>query len=357
MAEIESPYCPECDEAFQFPDPPAIDRRNFLRAAGGSAAVVALGAAGLSRAADSPAVQEKTKKSRPAEELVKELYSNLTDEQKKTVLFPYDEGQTKTNRATRLGMYNAAIKNIHIEKAYTKAQQELIEKIVKAMSSGDEGYRQISRAGTWDASKTFGHCGALFFGEPTEGNKYAFVFSGHHMTIRCDGDFADGNAFGGPIYYGHTPNGYSRGNVFNYQTRSVKSVYEALDEKQRKKATLAKTSGEQYPSIKFHPKAEDRPGLPIADLSKDQQGLVEKVMSAVLSAYRKEDVEEVMAIIKKTGGMEKIQLAFYLENAERSKISEKEPWTFWRLEGPGFVWNYRVLPHVHTYVNISSNLA
>ena len=30
---------------------------------------------------------------------------------------------------------------------------------------------------------------------------------------------------------------------------------------------------------------------------------------------------------------------------------------FWRLEGPGFVWNYRVLPHVHTYVNISSKLA
>ena len=27
-------------------------------------------------------------------------------------------------------------------------------------------------------------------------------------------------------------------------------------------------------------------------------------------------------------------------------------WRFWRLEGPGFVWNYRVLPHVHTFVNI-----
>ena len=26
---------------------------------------------------------------------------------------------------------------------------------------------------------------------------------------------------------------------------------------------------------------------------------------------------------------------------------------FWRLEGPGFVWNFRVLPHVHTFVNIA----
>ena len=33
-----------------------------------------------------------------------------------------------------------------------------------------------------------------------------------------------------------------------------------------------------------------------------------------------------------------------------------ERWHFWRLEGPGFVWNYRVLPHVHCYVNISSKI-
>ena len=34
--------------------------------------------------------------------------------------------------------------------------------------------------------------------------------------------------------------------------------------------------------------------------------------------------------------------------------TDNQRWHFWRLEGPGFVWNYRVLPHVHTYVNISS---
>jgi hypothetical protein len=38
-------------------------------------------------------------------------------------------------------------------------------------------------------------------------------------------------------------------------------------------------------------------------------------------------------------------------------VDDKEPWHFWRLEGPGFVWNYRVLEHVHTYVNISSKLS
>src|SRR5207249_1041418 len=110
-------------------------------------------------------------------------------------------------------------------------------------------------------------------------------------------------------------------------------------------------------SVQFKAKAEDRPGLPIEDLSKDQRSLVEEVMRSVLKPYRKEDVDEVMAVIKKNGGMEKIKLAFYAENYEGSKTSKEQPWSFWRLEGPGFVWNYRVLPHVHTYVNISSKLS
>jgi hypothetical protein len=38
-------------------------------------------------------------------------------------------------------------------------------------------------------------------------------------------------------------------------------------------------------------------------------------------------------------------------------MNDNMRWHFWRLEGPGFVWNYRVLPHVHTYVNISSRIA
>jgi hypothetical protein len=75
-------------------------------------------------------------------------------------------------------------------------------------------------------------------------------------------------------------------------------------------------------------------------------------MREILSPYRKEDVDEVMAIIKESGGMEKIHLAFYKDG----KMTDQQPWHFWRLEGPGFVWNYRVLPHVHTFVNISAKV-
>jgi hypothetical protein len=357
MAEIESPFCPECDDAFDFPAPPPVDRRSFLGLLGGAAAAVALGSSSPRVFADETKTE---KKKRPAEEMVKELFSGLNDDQKKKVLKPFNE-KGPYNRPLRLGMFNEAIGKVRIASVYTKAQQELIEKIVKAMSSGDDGYRLISRMGKWDGSKSLDGCGATFFGDPVADKESGFVFAGHHLTIRCDGNFTDGIAWAGPVYYGHSPNGWSRGNCFNYQTRSVVELYKALDGKQQEKATQPERKRsiprEQYPSVVFKAKDEDRPGLPIQELSKDQRALVEKVMRTILNPYRQEDVDEVMTIIKKNGGMEKIKLAFYTETHEGAKTSKEQPWSFWRLDGPGFVWNYRCLPHVHTYVNISSQLS
>jgi hypothetical protein len=348
MSDNEKPVCPECAGEMDLPEV-EVDRRNFIRVVGGTSAALALG--GVAGTAPVQGAAMPARKPKPAEELVKELHSTLNDRQKKRVVLDWDDGKER-GRPTRLGMYNNAIKNIRIGGVYTKPQQELIVRILKSISSGDDGYRRISRGGTWDMSRSLGNCGALIFGDPTGKNKYSWVFSGHHLTVRCDGNSEEGAAFGGPMYYGHSPNGYSRSNLFNYQTRSVLSVYKALSEKQRETAVVKGSPGEMHPSVRFKKRAAERPGILYKDLTADQQKLVEKVMRDVLSPYRKEDVDEVFDIIKKNGGMEKIKLAFYPDR----RMDDDEPWHFWRLEGPGFVWNYRVLPHVHTYVNISSKI-
>ena len=248
----------------------------------------------------------------------------------------------------RLGMYNAPINDNTIGELYTKGQQELLERIIRAMVSGDDGYRAISRNGTWDASKAFTNCGAHFFGEPKDGEKYAWVFTGHHMTLRADGDFMDGAAWGGPMYYGHSPNGYAKNNVFNFQTQSVLEVAKALDGKQMKQAVVEGSPGEQAGSVKLRAKDQPMPGIAGSELSKDQKALVEKVMRDLIAPYRKEDGDEVMKIVQDRGGLDKLHLAFYRDK----DAAENERWHFWRIEGPGFVWNYRVLPHVHCFVNI-----
>ena len=97
-----------------------------------------------------------------------------------------------------MGIHNTPALGRKIDSVYTKGQQELIERILKSLVSGDDGYRCISRAGTWDQGGGMKTCGCLFFGEPGPGKKYAWLFSGHHMTLRSDGDFRDGAAWGGP---------------------------------------------------------------------------------------------------------------------------------------------------------------
>jgi hypothetical protein len=345
MSENREPTCPECD---------AIDRREFVRylGAGALAAASVPLVAGKTRAAGELAPMPRLfTPNYAAENLVKELYAGMSDEQKKQVCRKFDDTARRSVNPNRF-------LDVPLGKVFTKTQQELIDRIVQAIGAGDDlAYRQLSRGGTWDASKSFDNCGTNIFGEPGNG-KFAFLFTGHHLTIRCDGDSEEGAAFGGPIYYGHSPNGYNPNNVFSYQTREVMKLYDALDEKQKQKGQAQlgdHKKAEGAPSIQL-PKAEPMVGIAYADLSNDQKELVAKVMRNLLSPFRKEDGDEVMAIIKESGGMEKIHLAFYAEDYENTKVNERQPWSFWRLIGPGFIWNFRVLPHVHTYVNISSRI-
>ena len=71
------------------------------------------------------------------------------------------------------------------------------------------------------------------------------------------------------------------------------------------------------------------------------------MLRTLLALFRREDVDEVLGLLKENGGFEQVHLAFYADDESAGQ------WRFWRLEGPGFVWNYRVLPHVHCFVSIA----
>lgn len=353
MFPSEQAKCPECGEVGTVEK---LDRRNFVRLVGQSAIAASSASwllGGPARSwAQEPAAATSSKV-RPGEELVRELFATMSSDQKAELVLPWNHGAEKEGAIpTRLGMYNRPIGDKNIGKHYSKAQQELIDRILRSICSDEEGYRQISRGGTWDGSESLEGCGALIFGDPAPGGQFSWVFTGHHLTVRCDGNSEEGAAFGGPMYYGHSPHGYSSENIFNYQTKRVLSVFDALNPDQRQRAIVSGSPGEQARSVRFRPRGEAKPGIAYQELSPDQRGLIEEVMRTVLSPYRREDTEEVMQIIKANGGMERIHLAFYEDKA----MKDGERWHFWRLEGPGFVWNYRVLPHVHTFVNISSKL-
>jgi hypothetical protein len=260
---------------------------------------------------------------------------------------PFNHGNANNATPTRMRMYNASLNANTIGAVYTPAQQDLNQRILRAIASDEEGYSRITRNGTFDASQSFQRCGAHIFGDPTNNQQFAWVFSGHHLTVRCDGNSEPNAGFGGPMYYGHSPDGFSQRNVWNFQTRSVLSVWDALSADQRRTATI-----QMYPnprelegSIRF--RREGYAGISIRDLSTDQRRLVESVMRNLLSPFRREDGDEVMDLVRRNGGMDRMHLGFF-----KDAQTPADRWDFWRLEGPGFVWNYRILPHVHCFVNV-----
>lgn len=337
MREDQHDECPECQrEAGLF-------RRDFLSLAGGMAAV-SLMEPSVVRAAPAPSADQKAPSA--AETKVRELFDTLTSDQKKVLCFPYDHPLRRKVSA------NWAITEPAIEKLQP-AQQDLVEQIVRGLTS-EEGYAKFEKQMA-DDHGGLGSYHIAIFGEPGA-SRFEFVLTGRHVTMRADGNADGGAAFGGPMVYGHAASGFTEkpthpGNVFWYQAKRANEVFAALDGKQRARALLGQAPHED--NIAF--KKEGYLGLPVGEMSPDQKALVHQVMGDLLSPYRKQDAEEVLAILTANGGLDKIHLAFFQkdEGGKNADLGKDKVWDIWRLEGPGFVWHFRGAPHVHTWVNIT----
>lgn len=307
------------------------DRRLFLKTA-------ALGAAAL-------AVQAGAKNE--PETLVTTFYKTLTAEQQKVICFPFDhELRSKVDN-------NWHITPMKIGQFFTPDQQAMVEEIFRKLHNPDFADRVMQHLK--DDDKGIGNYSVALFGKPGSG-KFEFVLTGRHCTARCDGDSVEGAAFGGPIFYGHQcgPDFTERpdhpGNIYWYQGQRANEVYKALDGKQRKLALLGDPRKEEKTAtIHLKPKGQ-LDGIPVASMSKDQRKLVEQVLADLLLPFRKKDVEEAMKIIKASGGVDALSMAFY----QNLDLGVDKVWDVWQLESPNMVWYFRGHPHVHTWVHIKA---
>jgi ribosomal protein S18 len=344
--EKKLPVCPDC-EAADF----GLDRRDFLKSAGVTAAAAA---AGLPLFA-SAKVQAAPSVKSAAETAVSALYETLTDDQKKDICFDWDYKDPKRGLLRTFVSNNWQItpKQIRSE-YYTKKQQQLIHDVFKGLVNPDWYAKFLKQLKDDTEGKEWGEDQSIaIFGKPG-GDKFEFVITGRHMTLRADGYSNKSVAFGGPIFYGHAASGFNEkvhhpNNIFWPQAQLANKVYEMLDDKQQKVALIAKRPKEA--AVEFHGEKGAFPGIPIAKLSDDQKKHMQKVLSALIEPFRKEDQDEALECLKKLGGLDKCSLAFY----EEGDIGNDQEWDNWRLEGPSFVWYFRGEPHVHVWVNVASD--
>ena len=183
--------------------------------------------------------------------------------------------------------------------------------------------------------------------------------TGRHMTVRCDGNTTPHFAFGGPIFYGHAGEDFNEeahhpGNVFWSQAVAANELYKMLDGEQQQ-AALVRTGMPGESRVQFR-KDTAYQGIPVGQLSADQQEHLRGVLEKLVEPYRQSDQDEAMDCLlgqKHDGktGLEACHLAYYAQE----DIGEDGVWDNWRLEGPSFVWHYRGAPHVHVWVNVADD--
>jgi hypothetical protein len=329
--KTSAPSCGCCDP---------ITRRRFLQSTAAVAALLPFGS--VVEAADRAVAPKKN-----SETLVAEFYKTLTEPQRQNICLPFGhELQVKVDN-------NWFITKSRV-KDFSKDQQDLIREIFKNLHSDEYAARVLDQV-EFDNSGSggFGGCSVALFGEPGTG-KFEFVFTGRHVTRRCDGDSVEGAAFGGPIFYGHQAGDNDEekpnhpGNAYWYQAQRANELFNALDGKQRETALCEHGRLERKTeTVKLTGKKTGLDGIRVGDMTRDQKELVRKVMADVLAPFRKADAAESMKLIEKNG-FENLHMAFY----KNQDLGGDGVWDVWQIEGPAMVWFFRGEPHVHTWVHV-----
>ena len=262
----------------------AVDRRAFMASVAGASALATLTGRPLSAglfAAPSP--------TSAAETAVTEFYRGLNAAQRQAICLPLEhELRRKVNA------------NWHVTKptlgdgSFSKSQIDLVRRILRGATS-DDGFARLEKQMDYD-SGGLGEYSVAIFGEPGGTGKFEFEITGRHLTLRADGNTIDHAAFGGPIVYGHGEED-AKQNLFYYQTLQANEVFSSLSAEQSAKALLTGAAPTEN-AVQLQGTAGQFPGISVATLSADQQALVSKTLEVLLAPYRKEDIQEVMQVLK-----------------------------------------------------------
>lgn len=335
--------CPDC----------GASRRDFLKtsasalAAMGAASSGLINLAGARRAFGADASGAAT-----SETLVQQLYGSLSEGQKKLICFPFDHPlRSKVDN-------NWHIVKSPIGQLFNPDQRDLIKQIFLDMHSEEYAQKvlgQVQHDNEDDNGGGFDGCAVALFGEPGEADKskFEFVFTGRHVTRRCDGNSVEGEAFGGPIFYGHAAQGFNEkadhpGNIYWYQAKRANELFQALDGKQRKIALRDDPRKEQgTKTVALKGANAELTGIPVSEFTPDQKQLTREVMADVLAPFRKTDATKALQLVE-AGGFDKLHMTFYSVD----DIGNDGVWDLWQIEGPSMIWYFRGAPHVHTWVHV-----
>jgi len=280
-----------------------------------------------------------------------QLYKSLNDEQRAKVCLPVDHP-----RRPYVSNWWYIHREHRIPNTFRKDQQELIQTLFDGLHSAD--YRaainkqvEIDQYGQEKNAPAVG-----FFGTP-EDKDFEFIYTGHHVTRRCNAHTDKGLGFGGnPIFYGHFPEQFHEakdhpGNPYWYQGKLFNRFVQSLDKKQQATGLVARQPrSEKYDAV-IKKEQANWPGLSCRTLNAEQKQLFLDTMRQMLAMFRADDVTATLASIEKRGLVDRLYVSWY---GGKYDIGSDGVWDTWQIEGPEMVWYFRGQPHIHSYFHLKS---
>ncbi len=321
-----------------------MNRRNLIKAAGASTALLAMTPlqefSGL-------VFGSETK----TDSLPMQLYKSLSDDQRQKVCLPIDH-----QRRQYVSNWWYIHPRDRIPGTFNDEQQQLIQRIFDSLHSPDH-QAAVNKQVEIDQYGEIANAPAVgFFGTPDD-DDFEFIYTGHHVTRRCNAHSDKGQGFGGaPIFYGHFPEEFNEtkdhpGNPYWYQGRVFNQFVQALSGRQQQQGLVSTKPRSEKPDAVVKKKNAGWAGLSGADLSSDQQQLLIETMGKMMAMFRKDDVTATLSTIEKKGLMDQLHVSWY---AGKYDIGSDKVWDTWQIEGPEMVWYFRGQPHIHSYFHLKS---
>ena len=317
----------------------SLSRRDVLRGIGATIALAAV-----------PGGLKAKSVSSGNDSLPMQFYKSLTETQRAAVCLPIDS--PKRDFVSNWWYVHSQQK---LHEFYTDDQRELVQQIFDSFhhEKHQEKMRKQVQKDLMGKVKNTPSVG--FFGTPKD-DDFEFIYTGHHVTRRCNAHTDKGLGFDGrPIFYGNFAKGFHEGkdhvgNPFWYQGLIFNEFLQTLSGKQRETILVGRQPRSEKPAEVIKKRKTDLPGLHCADLSKDQQVKLLKSMRRMLVFLRPDDVSATIKAIRKNRLMDKLWISCY---GGKFDIGDDGVFDTWQIEGPDMVWYFRGFPHIHSYFHVA----
>ncbi len=286
-----------------------------------------------------------------------QLYKSLTEEQKKKVCLPIDHP-----RRQYVNNWWYIHPDHRIPNTFNADQRELIRRIFDSLHSAEHQDAVNHQVLIDQYGEEKNAPAAGFFGSPEDEN-FEFIFTGHHVTRRCNAHSDQGKGFGGaPIFYGNYPHPVQNmnenfreakdhpGNPYWYQGKVFNRFVQALSGKQQQMGLVSGDPRSENSAVVVKKTTEGR-GLSCTELSSDQKKLFLETVRDMLAMFREDDVKATLATIEKNKIVDRLFISWY---EGKYDIGSDKVWDTWQIEGPDMVWYFRGEPHIHCYFHLAT---